>query len=156
MVNLVNPSLPMVRPSTKNASTMHWATCCVVLCRFVWMIKCLSFLLLLSWSSSTPFHPKVLQARECVPNSLLFRCFHFRFTFESIKKLGSASLGVLGQNDICMQAPWPSIENTVRGKVVASPKSKLWWVLWICVCPWFVRAPKVLELCTNQLVVWFV
>jgi hypothetical protein len=35
-------------------------------------------------------------------------------------------------------------------------KSKLWWVLWVCVCSWFLRAPKVLQLCTNQLVVWFV
>jgi hypothetical protein len=32
-----------------------------------------------------------LRAKECVPNSLLFRCFHFRLTFESIKELGSAS-----------------------------------------------------------------
>jgi len=29
-----------------------------------------------------------------------------------------------------------------KGKVVASPKSGPWWVLWVCVCPWFVRAPK--------------
>jgi hypothetical protein len=40
--------------------------------------------------------------------------------------------------------------------VVASPKSRLWWVLWICVCLWFIYAPKVRQLCTNQLVVWFV
>jgi hypothetical protein len=41
---------------------------------------------------------------------------------------------------------------------MVSPKSRSWWILWICVCPWFVRAPKVLQLCTNQLVwfVWFV
>jgi hypothetical protein len=25
------------------------------------------------------------------------------------------------------------------------PKSRLWWVLWVCVCPWFVRASK----CSN-------
>jgi len=42
-----------------------------------------------------------------------------------------------------------------RGKVVASPKSGLWWILWVRVCPWFVLASKVLQLCTNQLVVWF-
>jgi len=38
-----------------------------------------------------PSTPKVFQAREHVFNSLLFRYFHFRLTFESIKELGSAS-----------------------------------------------------------------
>jgi hypothetical protein len=33
----------------------------------------------------------------------------------------------------------------IRGKVVASPKSGLWWVLWVHVCSWLVRAPK----CSN-------
>jgi hypothetical protein len=44
---------------------------------------------------------------------------------------------------------------TIRGKVMASPKSGLWWVLWVRVCPWLVLTPKVFQLCTNQLVVWF-
>jgi hypothetical protein len=44
----------------------------------------------------------------------------------------------------------------IKGKVVTSPKSRLWWILWVCVCSWLVRAPKVLQLCINQLVVWFV
>jgi hypothetical protein len=39
--------------------------------------------------------------------------------------------------------------------VVASPKSGLWWVSWIQVCMWFILAPKVFQLCTNQLVIWF-
>jgi hypothetical protein len=52
--------------------------------------------------------------------------------------------------------PCLSTENTIRGKVVGSPKSGPWWTLWICVCLWFVCAPKMLQLCTNQLVVWFV
>jgi hypothetical protein len=34
--------------------------------------------------------------------------------------------------------------NTIRGKVVASPKSRSWWVLWVRVCSWLVHAPKVL------------
>jgi hypothetical protein len=51
-------------------------------------------------------------------------------------------LGVLGQNDIWVLIPWPSKENIVRGKVVASPKFGLWWVLWVRVCPWLVRTPK--------------
>ncbi len=41
-----------------------------------------------------PSTPKVLRARERVPNSLLFRCFHLRLTFESIKKVRGASLGL--------------------------------------------------------------
>jgi hypothetical protein len=65
-------------------------------------------------------------------------------------------LGVLGQNDIWMLALWQGTKNTIKGKVVASPKSELWWVLSIRVCPWFVRAPKVLQLHTNQLVIWVV
>jgi len=51
---------------------------------------------------------------------------------------------------------WKGIEYTIRGKVVASPKSGPWWVLWIQVCPWFLLAPKVLQLCTNHLVFNFV
>jgi hypothetical protein len=33
-------------------------------------------------------------------------------------------LGVLGQNDIWVLVLWPSIEYTLRGEVVASPKSE--------------------------------
>ncbi len=63
---------------------------------------------------------------------------------------------VLGQNDIWLYISCLSIENNIRGKVVASSKSRPWWVLWVLVCPWFVRAPKVLQPRTNQLVIWFV
>jgi len=58
---------------------------------------------------------------------------------------GSPKLGVLRQNDIWVQALWSSIENIIRGKVVASSNSKPWWVLWVHVCPWLIRAPK----CSN-------
>jgi hypothetical protein len=54
-------------------------------------------------------------------------------------------LGVPGQNDIWVLVLWPSIEYIIMGKMVASPKSGLWWVLWDYVCPWFIRAPK----CSN-------
>ncbi len=53
------------------------------------------------------------------------------------------------KNAIWMWASWRGTKYTVKGKVVASPKSKPWWVLWIQVCPWFVLAPKVLQLFTN-------
>jgi len=46
------------------------------------------------------------------------------------------------KNDIWVVVPWLGIEYTIRGKVVASPKSGLWWVLWIQICMWFIRAPK--------------
>jgi len=51
---------------------------------------------------------------------------------------------------------WPCIKNTIRGKVVASPKSGPWWVLWVQVCLCLVHAPKVFQLHINQLVIWFV
>jgi hypothetical protein len=51
-------------------------------------------------------------------------------------------LGVLRQNDIWVLAPWPGTKNTIRVKVVASPKSGPWWVLWVHVCLWFVYAPN--------------
>jgi len=35
-------------------------------------------------------------------------------------------LGVLGQNDIWVLVSWSSIEYTIRGKEVASPKTKPW------------------------------
>ncbi len=56
----------------------------------------------------------------------------------------------------CRSHGKPIMENIIKGKVVASPKFELWWVLWVCVCLWFIRAPKVLQLRINQLVVWFV
>ncbi len=62
---------------------------------------------------------------------------------------------ILGQNAIWMWSWWRGIENTIRGKVVASPKSKPWWILWVQGWPWHVLAPKMLKLCINQLVVWF-
>jgi hypothetical protein len=54
-----------------------------------------------------------------------------------------------------LDALWRGTKYTIRGKVVASPKSKPWWVLWVQGCLRFVLAPKELKLCTNQLVVWF-
>jgi hypothetical protein len=51
---------------------------------------------------------------------------------------------VLGQNAIWMWVSWKGTYYTIRGKVMASPKFELWWILWIRVCPWFILAPKVL------------
>jgi hypothetical protein len=92
-------------------------------------------------------------------------CFNRRYEKEvmglqsgkspNFKKFGTPNLGVPKKWHLG-QPLWLVINNIIKGKVVASPKSKSWWVLWICVCPWFVHAPKVLQLCINQLVVWFV
>jgi hypothetical protein len=80
------------------------------------------------------------------------RSLHKVIGFQSCK---SPNLEVLRQNDIWVLAPWPSTYNTIRGKVVVSPKSRLWWVLWIYVCSWLICALKVFQLHTNQFVVWF-
>jgi hypothetical protein len=64
-------------------------------------------------------------------------------------------LRVLGQKAIWMPLPRGSAEYTIWGKVVASPESKPWRVLWVRGCPWLFLAPKVLQPCANQLVCWF-
>jgi hypothetical protein len=65
-------------------------------------------------------------------------------------------LGLPGQNVIWVLVLLPCTKYIIRVKVVASPKSGPWWVLWIRVRSWLVLASEVLQLCTNQLVVWFV
>jgi hypothetical protein len=42
-----------------------------------------------------------------------------------------------------------------KGEGGGFPKFGLWWVLWIWGCSWFVLTSKMFQLCTNQLVVWF-
>jgi hypothetical protein len=55
------------------------------------VISCLSFFLVLSQSFSTPFYPQSVTSQGMCPNSLFFRCFHFKLTFEYIKELGGVS-----------------------------------------------------------------
>jgi hypothetical protein len=66
-----------------------------------------------------------------------------------------SNLGISKQNYIWVLAPWAGTKNIIR-EGGGFPKSKSWWILWVCVCPWFVRAPKVFQLHTNQPIVWFV
>jgi hypothetical protein len=40
--------------------------------------------------------------------------------------ISGSHFGVLEKNDIWVLVPWPAIEYIIRGKVVASPKSKPW------------------------------
>ncbi len=41
----------------------------------------------------------------------------------NFKNFGTPNLGLPGQNDIWVLAMWPSIDNTIRGKVMGSPSS---------------------------------
>jgi hypothetical protein len=67
-----------------------------------------------------------------------------------ISRLPLGSPGTNKKITIWMWSPWKGTKYTRRGKVVASPKSGSWWVLWIRGCLWLVLAPKVLQLCTNH------
>jgi len=46
-------------------------------------------------------------------------------------KFRDSHLGVSGQNNIWVLVPWPCTYYITRGKVVAFPKSRSWWVLWV-------------------------
>ncbi len=70
------------------------------LCRSVWVIYCLSIFLVPSQNSNTPFYPQNATNHGTCPRSLLFRCFHLKLRFESIKELGSASLQLHNIEDV--------------------------------------------------------
>ncbi len=57
-------------------------------------------------------------------------------------KFWDSHLRVSGQNNIWVLDLWPGTKYIIRGKVVTSPKSGPWWVLWVCVYLWFIHAPK--------------
>jgi hypothetical protein len=84
------------------------------------------------------------------------RFAHKVMGLQSCKSPNFGNFGSRRQNDIWVLEPWPGTKFTIRGKVLASPKSGPWWILWVRVCPWLARAPTMFQLCTNQLVVWFV
>jgi hypothetical protein len=62
-------------------------------------------------------------------------------------------LGSSGKNDIWVQIPCPITNSTISRKMVTSPKFGPRWVLWICVCLWFVHAPKIPQLCIS---IWII
>jgi hypothetical protein len=57
VVNLVNLSFPMARLSTKKYFNYALTNLLFGLRIFAWVIKCLSFFLIPSWSSSMPLYP---------------------------------------------------------------------------------------------------
>jgi hypothetical protein len=64
-------------------------------------------------------------------------------------------LGNPGNKSIWMWVPWSNAENTIWGKVVASPESGPWWVKWVQGRPWLVPTLKGCRMSSNQLVGWF-
>jgi len=64
-------------------------------------------------------------------------CFRLHFNPSLHSKLWAPkvtrvpTLTISGQNAIWMWASWRVRQYTIRGKVVTSPKSKPWWVLWV-------------------------
>jgi hypothetical protein len=72
-----------------------------------------------------------------------------RFTHKVIaprKVVGVPTLGISGfpgQKTIWMWASWRGVEYTIRGKVLASPKSGPWWVLWVQIYPCLILTSKV-------------
>jgi hypothetical protein len=125
----VGVKLPMWFPTTKSQESPWFIcvqeTCQIPLQRSWWGIQ-LCFRPHLDQRSVK----EVMGLQSC--ESLNFRNFR------------TPNLGVLGQNDIWVLALWLGIENTIKGKVAASPKFGPWWILWVHVCPWFVRSPKML------------
>jgi hypothetical protein len=61
-------------------------------------------------------------------------------------------LGVSGQKTIWMWPPWRGVEYTIKGEGGGFPQVQAVVNLMSPSCPWFVLTPKVLQLCTNHLV----
>jgi len=77
------------------------------LCKFMWVSDCSSFFLIPFRSSNTPLYSQSAANQRACPNSLRFRCFHLRYTFESIKELGRGSFSLNDFNQslflLCVQ-----------------------------------------------------
>jgi hypothetical protein len=102
VVSLVSSNLLVAHPRTKSVLTMHQPTCCLVLCRSMWMIKCLSIFLVPSRSSSMPLYPQSVVNQEACPNSLFFHYFTSNSHLSLSKSLGARQL------------PSPSIPTTLQ------------------------------------------
>jgi hypothetical protein len=88
MVNLVCPgcSWLVLAPKVFQLCTNHFV---LVLCRSVWVNKACHFVLIPSWSSSTPLYPFiVLRTTKRAPISCFSVVFSLGLTFESLKELG--------------------------------------------------------------------
>jgi hypothetical protein len=125
-------------------NSLHW--------RVLYIIGKLLELRCLKWVSMTHFehlkvrnHPDFLAFRCCATLLKRFQqglqlCFrphlNWRFYTQSygppklwktqFREFRNSNLGIPRQNDIWVLVPWLGTENTIRGKVVASPKSGPW------------------------------
>jgi len=70
----------------------------------------------------------------------------------TVSELHFGSLGK--KRAIWMQVRRRAVENTIWGRVVASPESGPWWVKWVQGRPWLVPTLKVCRMSSNQLVGW--
>jgi hypothetical protein len=68
-----------------------------------------------------------------------------------------SSLAVPRQKTIWVWVPRRGVENTILGKVVVSPESRPWWVLWIQSRSWLVITLKVFQKVNKQIcwLVWY-
>jgi len=80
-------------------------------------------------------------------NLILIKGLHTKLWAPKVE--GDLIVGILGLPLGSLRTKWhlgakPVARHIVyyKGKVMASPKSGLWWALWVCVCPWFICAPK--------------
>jgi hypothetical protein len=63
-------------------------------------------------------------------NLIAIRGLHVKLCAFKVARVPTRGiLGVLGQKAIWMWPAWRDAKYTIRGKVVASPKSRSWWVL---------------------------
>jgi hypothetical protein len=69
------------------------------------------------------------------------------------RQFRDSTLGAPGQKATWAWARWSNAENTIWGKVVASPEPRLWWIKWVQGRPWLVPTPKGCRMSSNQLVV---
>jgi len=102
----------------------------------------------------------------------LDKCYNFALNFISIKGLHAklwtpkvAGVSVVGVSGLPLGSPktkWHLGAGHVarhrvyyKGEGGESCEFEPWWVLRVRICPQLVLTPKVLQLCINQLVVWF-
>ncbi len=78
-------------------------------------------------------------------NLISIKGLHTKLWASKVARVPTLGMSFASQNDIWVLVLWPGTKYTIRGKVVASPESGPWWVLWLCVCSWLVHAPK----CSN-------
>jgi hypothetical protein len=88
---VVSQKLPMVHPSTQKCWNYALTNVLFSLCKSKWVNKLLVILPNPSLELQHTLLPPKCYKPGNVPNSLLFRCSHFKFTFEFIQELRSTS-----------------------------------------------------------------